>query len=94
MNVYDLGDPVPLSFTSSNASGFYDPEAVYLVIRDPDGVESDVSADVSHDGVGHYSYTFEPSQPDQWWYRWSTAGGPDAEEASFLVLRPHVTSPP
>jgi hypothetical protein len=82
MNRYEIDTQVQVNVTflavSINVPPVpADPSGVALFISDPDGNETQVGYDpgpVQRTGIGLYFYTFVPSGPGEWTYKWQGTG--------------------
>lgn len=67
-----------------------DPDAVHLLVRDPDGTETElfygVGADVVRDAPGEYHSDVALLTPGEWWFRWEGVGTLNAATESPLQV--------
>jgi hypothetical protein len=82
----DAGEKVVLTATFTDDSGTKtDPSTpVTVSIRAPDGTLDVDGATASQDSTGVYSYTYTPSAPERYHYKFESADGA-IEQDSFYV---------
>jgi hypothetical protein len=89
MDVYDLGDPVPLELHVTGPDDLpVDPVSVELVLVDPTGQTAGPVAGVAHPGVGLFTFMAEPTVVGLWRARWTVTGAGAGEQEYAFVIQP------
>lgn len=103
MNKYEIDTQIEVVGTFLNVSPNVpsvpaDPTAVTLYVLDPSGNETQHTypGDVVRNGIGLYSFTFVPSGPGIWTYKWQGAGQVIAtsRDTLFFVRASNLTVGP
>lgn len=91
MSAYVLGEPIHLTASFTTLAGTPTDTKVALKVRTPDGIETDETANVEHDGAagsGTYHCDFTPTLAGDHFVRWVGSGAlVAAYEEQFYVLR-------
>lgn len=90
MNTYPWGSTVLIeaTFRRPDLTAF-DPDAVLIRTRDPDGVTADQV--VVHDGVGLYHAEFVPEVPGVWHYESLATSGTRGSDSGTFYVEERVT---
>ena len=90
----DIGDRVRLFATFKGEDGdVADPDAVYLLVRKPDGTVVPIT-DLTHtvEGSGYYSAEVDVDQSGRWDVHWEGTGAVTAAEESSFYVRPQLVT--
>ena len=94
MDLYDVGDVLPLTCTFRNASGdLADPTDVRLEILAPDGTETTFvysGLDITRTSLGLYTRDVTFTASGTWSWRWTGTGAVGAVDEGSLRVRESV----
>lgn len=88
------GTAVRIAATIRDADGaLTDPSELALLVRDPGGVETDMTPHVVHDSQGKYHLDLRGDTPGDWYWKLSTELPTTVAADSFTIVDPYVEAP-